>query len=161
MSNSKVPRTEVASQVPWTIDDFDNCVDLVLRARKRQAFDDVMMRVRRIEEGSFTELSAAGLTDGDYVKCDEISGQQAMTDAAKRPHGAVDPSFDDDDESWKGYVLAAPATPPMSSESAWPSQVRPVASGSPFLAGMGNIQSGFREVQRQEDILPDLRRRSQ
>ena len=51
MSNSKMPRTGVAAHVPWTIDDFDNCVELVLRARKRQAFDDVMTRVRRIEEG--------------------------------------------------------------------------------------------------------------
>ena len=93
----------------------------VLRARQRQAFDDVMMRVRRIEEGRHAELAAIGLTDGDYVKCDEISGRQAMTDAAKRLHEAVEPGFDDDDDddddsACAGYVMAAPTTPPMSSD---------------------------------------------
>ena len=75
----------------WTMQDFDDCVRLVLKARKRQAFDDVMQRVCRIEEELHTDLSAVGLTDGDYVKCDENSGHQAMTDAAKRRHGAVEP----------------------------------------------------------------------
>lgn len=143
MSNSKMPRTGDASQVPWTIKDFDNCVELVLRARKRQAFDDVMARVRRIEDGIFTELAAVGLTDGDYVKCDEISGQQAMTDAAKHPHGAVEPSFDDDDESWQGYVMAAPATPPMSSDQHGPPKSSLLPQGVHSLQEWGTFKVAF------------------
>ena len=142
MSTSKMPRVEGQSYVPWTVKDYNDCVELVLRARQRQAFDDVMMHVRRIEEGCHTELAAIGLTDGDYVKCDEISGRQAMTDAAKRLHDAVEPGFDDD-SAFAGCVMTAPATPPMSSDQQSFSKPAAWTARSGFAAGMGNIQSGF------------------
>ena len=119
MSNSKMPRTSGDHRVPWSIDDHDRCVELVLRARQRGAFDLVMNRVRRVEEGLQADLAAVGLTDGDYAKCDEIcakgiSGHGAMTDASKRSHAAVDLDENDDDVETQGYVMPQPSSPPMS-----------------------------------------------
>ena len=71
MSNSKMPRTD-AEPSTWTVSDFDQCVQLVLVARSRGGFDDVMDRVKRIENGLHTEFNAVGLADGDYRLCDEF-----------------------------------------------------------------------------------------
>ena len=95
------------------MDDHSRCVDLILRARRRGSFDSVMQRVHRIEDGLQTEFAAAGLTDGDYYVCDEISDlkpMQAMTDASKRQReeGTLDP---EDDTNVEGYVVPSAPVP--------------------------------------------------
>ena len=94
--SSTNPRLDVIVAKSWTTDDYDQCVDLVIRARHRGALPDVMRRVHRIENGQQASFLASGLADGDYAMCDEISGLGAMTDAAKRNRS-------DDEEDDKTY----------------------------------------------------------
>ena len=116
MSNSKMPRTD-AEPSTWTVSDFDQCVQLVLVARSRGGFDDVMDRVKRIENGLHTEFNAVGLADGDYRLCDEfISGKGAMTDGSKRRFDNDTP-VSGDVECSAGYVMPNVSDVPFSSHA--------------------------------------------
>ena len=116
MSNSKMPRTD-AKPSTWTVSDFDQCVQLVLVARSRGGFDDVMDRVKRIENGLHTEFNAVGLADGDYRLCDEfISGKGAMTDGSKRRFDNDTP-VSGDVECSAGYVMPNVSDVPFSSHA--------------------------------------------
>ena len=133
MSQSKMPRR---SEKSWTTIDFDQCVDLVLVARQRGAFDDVMTKVRRIEEGRQAELAATGLTDGDYRLCDEMRFGGAMCDASKRRLEEVGANSVEADLS--GYVVPVASTPPYVVNVAGCSSVTP--SGIVLPPGVTSIE---------------------
>ena len=82
-------------------------MNLVITAQRRGGFQDVMDKVKRIEEGRQAELASIGLTDGDYRSCfrgEPCSGPLAMTDGSKR---RLDENTTDDPENdiAQGYVL--------------------------------------------------------
>lgn len=113
MSVSKMPRKGSESR-PWTPVEFDLCVDLVITARRRGGFQDVMDKVKRIEEGRQAELAAVGLTDGDYQSCfrDELSsGGSAMTDGSKRRLDDENSTEDPVNECAQGYVFPSASAP--------------------------------------------------
>ena len=62
MSNSKAAGSRVNYSVPRSVADFNQCVELVLRARRRGGLESVMNRVRGTEDGLQTEFSAIGLS---------------------------------------------------------------------------------------------------
>lgn len=68
MSFSKQPKTEKSQSGTWSIDEFDQCVSLIVKAKQRPgAFEAVMKRVNRIQSGHQVDALACGLADGDYA----------------------------------------------------------------------------------------------
>ena len=62
MSNSKAAGSRVNYSVPRSVADFNQCVELVLGARRRGGLESVINRVRGTEDGLQTEFSAIGLS---------------------------------------------------------------------------------------------------
>ena len=146
---SKMPRTGSEND-PRTPDEFDQCVGLVLLARRKGGFRDVMDRVKRIESGRQAELAAVGLTDGDYQSCfrdERGSGYQAMTDGSKR---RLDESpTDDPEELTQGYVFPVGSSDPFPSKDG-PNDVHraiPLPPGVTSLEDWGSYRVAFGKFQ--------------
>ena len=121
MSMSKQHKVDKGLEVKWTTEDFDRCVDLIVKAKQRPgAFESVMTRVNRIEAGHHGEFLACGLADGDYAECDEFVKPHppiftgGMSDASKRQRESDEFSMSSGVPSdAAGYTIAAPKTPPF------------------------------------------------
>ena len=120
MSFSKQPKTEKRQAGTWSVDEFDQCVSLILKAKQRPgAFESVMKRVDRIQTGQHGDALASGLADGDYAECDEMlrtvafSSPGGMSDAAKRQRDLDEYSMVSGMSSEAaGYTMPAPKSPP-------------------------------------------------
>lgn len=126
---------------PWTVQDFDACVELVVKARHHHVFENVMNRVHRIENGTQTHFAACGLSDGDYAGCVEMTGGGvgAMSDASKRLRSDDDgkPSVYED-----GYVVAELPTPMPTKHHLIP-DTAVLPPGVPSLADWGDYKVAF------------------
>jgi hypothetical protein len=149
MSVSKMPRT--GSDSPWTPTEFDLCVNLVLTARRHGGFQDVMDKVKRIEEGRQAELAAVGLTDGDYRSCfrgEPCSGLQAMTDGSKRrlDEGPMD---DPENDIAQGYVFPSMSADPFPAgmSTAVVSKLPTLPPGVSSVEDWGTYQVAFGKFQ--------------
>ena len=110
-------------------------MDLVLRARVRGSFADVLTRVKRIEDGTQASYAASGLADGDYHLCDEmLSGSAAMTDAPKRLRSHSD------EEEVLGYVKVEHSKPgAFAGYTPGMNAVAGASSQTPLPAGISSI----------------------
>lgn len=143
MSVSKMPRT--GSDSPWTP------VNLVITAQRRGGFQDVMDKVKRIEEGRQAELASIGLTDGDYRSCfrgEPCSGPLAMTDGSKRRLDE-NPTDDPENDIAQGYVLPLmPRDPfPASESHAMVEKVPSLPPGVSSVEDWGTYQVAFGKFQ--------------